>query len=152
MRTVLASMFVLIASASGAATCPTESRTEAGVRLAEQRWVAALESRDTATLDCILDPAFADTSWRGQLFRKPEVMKALPHRPASTLELTQVQPVVVGTFAIVRGINTQTAPGGKTVGSVRFTDLFVYRDHAWRAIAAQETPIPGPGGPSQTAR
>ena len=128
------------ASGSIAATCPTEEQTAAGALHTEQRWVLALEQRDSAALDCILAPGFADTSWRGALIGKTEVMKALQHRPESALELTDLQPVLIGDVAVVRGINTQTA-AGKLLGSVRFVDVFVYRSDRWQAVSAQETPI-----------
>jgi hypothetical protein len=44
-------------------------------------------------------------------------------------------------MAVVRGVNRQTTAAGVEAGAVRFTDVFVYRGHAWRAIAAQETVI-----------
>lgn len=106
----------------------------------ERAWVAALERRDTGSLNCILSPDFTDTSWRGELIPKAQVMKALPDRPASTLTLTELQTKLIGDVAIVRGVNRQTA-AGKIVGSVRFVDLFVYRSGRWQALSAQESLI-----------
>lgn len=123
-----------------ASTCPRQPRTADGALDTEQRWVTALEQRDSAALDCILAPSFADTSWRSALIPKAEVMKALPTRPPSTLKLTDVHAQLVGDVAIVRGVNTQSA-GGKLVGSVRFVDVLVYRSRRWQAVSAQETPI-----------
>ena len=130
----------ILANASPAATCPSEPRTAGGVLATEHRWVAALESRDSTALDCILDPSFADTSWRGQLIRKSQVMTALPTRPPSTLKLTDLQAQLIGNVAIVRGVNTQTS-GAQVIGSVRFVDVFVYRSGGWQAVSAQETAI-----------
>ena len=132
--------FVGATAASAAATCPTEARSEAGALDTEHRWLAALERRDAAALDCILDTSFADTSWRGALIPKAEVMKALPTRPPWTLRLTGFHAQLIGDVAIVRGVNTQSA-GGKLIGSVRFVDVFVYRSARWQAVSAQETPI-----------
>lgn len=132
------SILLLLAITSSAAGCRTEPRTAAGVEVVEQRWVTALEQRDATALDCILDPSFADTSWRGQLISKAEVLSALPKRPASTLELSALQPKLIGDVAIMRGINTQRSRG-KRVGSVRFVDVFVYRSGRWQAVSAQET-------------
>jgi hypothetical protein len=128
------------AIAPALAVCPSQPRTAAGALEAEQRWVAALETRDSAALDCILAPSFADTSWRGALVTRSEVMKALSVRPQSTLTLTDLRPALIGDVAIVRGVNTQSA-GGKVIGSVRFVDVFVYRSGRWQAVSAQETPI-----------
>lgn len=106
----------------------------------EKAWVTALEQRDARALGCILAPDFADTSWRGELIPKAQVMKALPSRPASMLALTDLHARLIGDVAIVRGVNTQSA-GGNVVGSVRFVDLFVYRSGHWQAVSAQESLI-----------
>lgn len=119
-------------------TCPRQPRTAAGVLTTERAWVAALEKRDARALDRILAPDFSDTSWRGELIPKAQVMSALPSRSASRLKLTDLQPTLIGNVAIVRGINTQSA-AGTAMGSVRFVDLFVYRSGRWQAISAQES-------------
>ena len=106
----------------------------------EKAWVAALEKRDARSLGCILAPDFADTSWRGELIPKAQVMKALPNRPASMLTLTDLQAKLIGNVAMVHGVNTQSA-NGTVVGAVRFVDLFVYRSRRWQAISAQESLI-----------
>jgi hypothetical protein len=132
-----------VAAASTAAGCPSEPRTAAGVLATEQRWVAALEHRDSASLECILDPSFADTSWHGQLISRAQMMQALRTRPPSTLDLTELRPHLIGNIAVVRGVNTQSS-AGQVIGSVRFVDIFVYRSRRWQAVSAQETPIRGP--------
>jgi hypothetical protein len=135
------SAVVLGASAASAAgRCPTEPQTVAGVLATERAWVTALDQRDARALGCILAPEFADTSWRGELLPKADVVAALPSRPASTLKLTELRPALIGNVAIVRGVNTQSS-GGKVVGSVRFVDVFVYRSARWQAISAQESLI-----------
>jgi len=132
-------IFAAITSAS-AEPCPGDRLSVGGVLSAEHRWVAAVEQRDLAALDCILDPAFTDTSWRGELISKPEVLRRLPTRPPSTLTLSQLRATLIGNVAIVRGINTQ-ANGGQSPASVRFVDIFLYRAHRWRAVSAQESLI-----------
>lgn len=123
-------------SGAATATCPSEPRSAAGALATEQRWVTALEQRDQGALECILDPTFADTNWRGELVPKVQVMKALERRHAS-------KPVLIGNVAIVRGINRQKE-GTKVVGSVRFVDVFVYRLRRWQAVSAQESLISSP--------
>jgi hypothetical protein len=126
------------------ATCPSEPRTAAGTLLAERRWVAALEERDKAALGCILDPSFVDTSWRGELISRAAAIEALPRRPSTILELSELKSQLIGNVAIVRGVNRQVS-GTKIVGSVRFVDVFVYRSRRWQALSAEETLIqPGP--------
>ncbi|HEV8408569.1 MAG TPA: nuclear transport factor 2 family protein [Sphingomicrobium sp.] len=141
MAWTFAAALLLVSSAAPAASaCPSEPRTQVGVLLAEQRWVEALERRDTRALDCILDESFADTSWRGQLIQKAQMMKALAGRPQSTLKLSDLTPQLIGDVAIVRGINTRSQ-GSNVVGSVRFVDVFVYRSGRWQAVSAQESLI-----------
>jgi hypothetical protein len=135
---------ILLLTALAAAPCPTEPRTPAGLRLAEDRWVAALQARDGAVLACCLAPDFADNNWQGVIVSRDEMLARLPKRPPSRLQLTDVTVRLEGTTGIVRGLNTQIAPNGKVVGRVRFTDIFVWRAGRWQAIAAQETLVAAP--------
>jgi len=44
-------------------------------------------------------------------------------------------------FGYIRRRNTMLDPRGKVLARVRFTDIFVYRDGRWLAVAGQESPI-----------
>jgi hypothetical protein len=127
-----------------AVSCPTEPRTPAGLRQAEDRWVAALEARDGAALACRLAPDFADNNWQGRIVSRDDMLARLPKRPPSRLQLTDATVRIEGTTGIVRGLNTQVSPDGKVVGRVRFIDIFVWRAGRWQAIAAQETVVAAP--------
>jgi hypothetical protein len=127
-----------------AASCPTEPRTPAGLRQAEDRWVEALEARDSAALACRLSPDFADNDWQGAVVSRDDMLARLPKRPPSRLQLTDVTVRIEGTTGIVRGLNTQASSDSKIVGRVRFTDIFVWRTGRWQAIAAQETIVAAP--------
>ena len=132
---------LLAASAAQAAPCPTQPATSAGALAAEQQWVRAIEARDVGALSCILAREFSDTNWRGEVVPREAVLARLPSRPPSTLKLGGLSVFPEGRFAIVRGTNTQTGNGPASSGSVRFTDVFIYRGGAWRAVSAQETLI-----------
>lgn len=121
--------------------CPSHPRTPDGVLATEHQWVRALETRNSRLLACILAHEFVDTSWRGEAIPRDVVLGRLPSRPQSKLKLSNLSVVQEGGWAIVRGTNMQVGANGRTSGSVRFTDMFVYRGGAWRAISAQETPI-----------
>jgi hypothetical protein len=140
MRLRLCGFALACAATASSAACPSQPRTAAGVLATERAWVAALENRDSAALDCILESDFADTTWRGMLVAKPEIMARLPSRPHSTLELSDLQPTLLGNAAILRGVNTQRS-GTAVIGSVRFVDVFVYRSGRWQAVSAQESLI-----------
>ena len=141
-------MIALVAAASFTTSaphalpgCSTHPQTRAGVLATERDWVRALEERDVRALSCILAPEFVDTSWRGELVSRAEVLRALPSRPPSRLALSGLSVFEDGRFAIVRGTNSQSSPASAGSVSVQFTDMFVYRAGAWRAVSAQETPI-----------
>jgi hypothetical protein len=126
----LALLPVGAATASAAAlVCHSQPRTEAAVLATEDAWVAA-----------ILDPSFADTSWRGELISRGQVLDRLPGRPESKLTLSDVHAVLIGNVAIVRGVNSQS-DRGRAIGSVRFVDVFAYRSGRWQAVSAQESLI-----------
>lgn len=114
--------------------------------MAENRWVAALEHREVRALECRLAPGFTDSNWRGDLVRRAAVLAALPNRPASKLTLSELAAEVHGGIGIVHGINTQTGPDGKTIGRVRFTDVFVRAGGRWQALSAQEMLIASANG------
>lgn len=138
MRLRLLGFVLAFITATAPAACPTQPQTAAGVLATEKAWVTALEQRDSAALDCILDPGFADTTWRGVLVTRAQIMARLPSRPPSTLDLTDLQPTLLGNAAILRGVNTQRS-GTTVIGSVRFVDVFVYRSGRWQAVSAQES-------------
>ena len=108
---------------------------------AENDWVSALTERDGSKLACLLAPGFMDMAWNGQLHGRAEILKSLPQRPLNGIHLSAVKIELSGNKAIARGINTATKPDGKPLGRVTFEDIFEYRDGAWRALTAQETPI-----------
>ena len=116
-------------------------RTAAGVLAAEHAWVGAIEQRDAAALDCLLGEGFTDINWQGELITRQAMLDGFAAKPKVTLTLDQLTTDVSGDMAVVRGRNRQAGPGGKPAGAVRFTDVFVYRDGAWRALRAQETVI-----------
>src|SRR5258708_5312750 len=88
----------------------------------EQAWAKALEHRDTAALDCLL-------------------AAAAKHQPVHH-ELTEMQAHVNGDFGYIRGLATAVDAQGKVQARVRFTDIYVYRDGRWQAVAAHESMLP----------
>jgi ketosteroid isomerase-like protein len=67
-------------------------------------------------------------------------------------ELSEMRAQVHGDFGYIRGLATAIAvPGkdaqgkdaqGKVLAKVRFTDIYVYRDGRWQAVAAHESLLP----------
>jgi hypothetical protein len=133
------------AAALAAVAADRPLRTAEGALDAERAWVQALETRDAARLGQLLADGFVDVTWRGEARSRAQVLADLTARPAAAIELSGLTARLYGDTAVVRGLNTVRAPDGGLVGRVRFTDVFVWRGGAWRAVAAQESlAAPGP--------
>ncbi len=107
----------------------------------EEEWMAALQRHDTAVLDRLLDPSFLDSTFRGGIRTKADMLSGPPagagyrHLRFEDLNVRRFG----GDTAVVTGVNVlQGATPGEIV-RVRLTDVFVSRGGAWRAVSAQET-------------
>lgn len=141
-------MILILAALATQAARPcsiTDRHDAAGLRAVEARWVQLLETRDADGLACLLAPEFVDINWAGQRVPRKRVLAALPHRPDSRLELSEIDITLRGAVGIVRGLNRQTDAAGRAIGAVRFTDIFVYRNRRWQAVSAQETLVRASG-------
>ena len=91
---------------------------------------------------CILADEFQDADTSGQLHTRQQTLARVPQRRPGQETLSELDPHVFGDYGYIRGLATLTDPQGKTVARVRFTDIFVYRDGRWMALAGQETLLP----------
>lgn len=108
----------------------------------EQAWAKALEQRDTAALDCLLAAEFEDAGPDGGLQDRGKTLAAAAkHRPVHH-DLTEMHAYVNGDFGYIRGLATAVDAQGKVQARVRFTDIYVYRDGRWQAVAAHESMLP----------
>jgi len=115
---------------------------ESSVREAEARWVAALETRDAAALGALLDEDFVDITWKGEVRDRRAAVAALaaPERPSMTQRLQEIRVRFAAPgVAVVTGVNVVTSKAPDFTARVRFTDVFVRRGGAWKALSAQET-------------
>jgi hypothetical protein len=111
----------------------------------ERTWAEALERRDSAALNCLLAEEFEDAGPDGTLQdRETTLAKAAKH-PLVHHELTEMHAQVHGDFGYIRGLATAVGEQGKVLARVRFTDIYVYRDGRWQAVAAHESMLPGTG-------
>ena len=126
-----------------ATPCSTgQPKTADALAQAEHAWASALEQRDTAALGCILAEEFQDTDPEGALYDRSQTLsKAAQHRPVHH-ELQDLRAHVYGDFGYIQGLATAADAQGKIVARVRFTDIYVYRDQRWQAVAAHESIIP----------
>ncbi len=126
-----------------AVTCPEDSpKTAEALAQVERAWAGALEHRDTEALSCILAEEFQDADPEGALFdRAATLSKAANHRPVHH-ELHDMDAHIYGDTGYIRGLATAADAQGKIVARVRFTDVYVYRDRRWQAVAAHESMLP----------
>ena len=109
----------------------------------EQTWAKALEQRDSGALSCLLAAEFEDAGPDGTLQdRDTTLAKAAKHQPVHH-ELTEIHAQVHGDFGYIRGLATAVDAQGKVLVKVRFTDIYVYRDGRWQAVAAHESILAG---------
>src|SRR5262249_46705693 len=84
---------------------------------------------------------FVDSDATGQLRSRQQVLDAVPNRRTYAQHLEDLQARLYGDIGIVHGVNRITDKDGKEVARVRFTDVFLYRDGQWRAVAGHETMV-----------
>lgn len=122
------------------ASCPSgQAKDEAVLVQLEQTWAKALEQHDVEGVSCILAGEFQDADPNGALHDRAETLANIPHRRVGSNQLNELHPHVYGDFGYVRGLNTVVDPTGKALARVRFTDIFVYREGRWLAVAGQES-------------
>lgn len=110
----------------------------------EQAWAQALEAHDADAVACILAEEFQDADPNGALHGRTETLAQIPHRRPGKNILSELDPHRFGDFGYIRGLATLVDAQGKTVARVRFTDIYVYRDRRWLAVAGQESLLSEP--------
>jgi ketosteroid isomerase-like protein len=125
-----------------AASCARRQRSETSLLIAlEHDWLNAAQTRDLRKLDEILDDDFVDTSYKGELRSKRDVLASSAAPPGSSARLENLVVHLHGHTAVVTGSNFVEAADHSFKIELRFTDVFVKRGAAWKAIAAQEVVV-----------
>lgn len=147
MRLLLCSiLFAALLLPAQASDCPRHEGKEADILvLIEQSWAAALELRDAKSVGCILADEFQDVDPNGALHDRAETLAQIPSRRPGKNILSELAPHVFGDFGYIRGLATLVDAQGNTIARVRFTDIYVYRDRRWLAVAGQESMLPAAG-------
>ena len=135
---------LLLCPLAFAVPCPTNQQKD-GNALAqiEQSWARALEQRDTAALACILADEFEDAEPDGQLTSRATTLAKAAEHPPVHHELSDLRAHIHGDFGYIRGLATAVNVQGKTVVTVRFTDVYAYRDGRWQCVAGLESIVTG---------
>ncbi len=109
----------------------------------EHIWLQVLTQKNVPALDCMLADEFKDTSMKGALRPKAQVLRELPgKRPGDDYQqnLVDLEADIIGDTAVVHGVNLISDQQGHEVLRIRFTDVLHFSHGRWLALAAQETP------------
>jgi len=137
----VAPLLLAAAIAAGAGGADKASAPRDELIRVEQSWVEALERRDAAAVGAILADDFVDITYRGERRNRRQALEGLasPSRAETTQRLSDLGVRLYGSVGIVTGVNTVTGRSPDFTARVRFTDVFVRRSGAWKAVSAQET-------------
>lgn len=139
MKTIWIALLVL-SSLQFAAACPVGQAKDGNALIQiEMTWANALEKKDAEAVGCILGEEFQDIEPDGEVRDRAASLAHIAYRHPGGNRLSELTPHVYGEFAYVRGLNTVVDAEGKTLAKVRFTDIFVYREGRWLAVAGQES-------------
>jgi hypothetical protein len=109
----------------------------------EYRWANALQKSDTATLESILDDTYVDTDEMGHRTDKLGLTAAMRSGDLkmNSIKLSGMQVYESGTTAVVTGRALQDGnyKGEPLAESVVFTDTFVMKQGAWRAVGSHRS-------------
>jgi hypothetical protein len=128
-------LFLIAAAQPAAAGAGTE------VEALERQWLAS--ESDPAVLDRILADDFVHAVSAGVFLDKRQHIgwSARHPRPAGQrAEFETLDVRVFGDAAVATGVVRTTDASGAARRSI-FTDVFVHRQGAWRAVSAQETAV-----------
>lgn len=140
MRYALLLAVVVGSAFACAENCPANQAKDGSALIQlEQNWAKALEHHDADAVGCILAPEFQDADPDGQLHDRAETLAAIPKRRPGVNQLSELDPHVYGDFGYIRGLATLVDGNGEVKAKVRFTDVYVYRDGRWLAVAGQES-------------
>jgi hypothetical protein len=123
-------------------TTPRASNSATLIDL-ENRWANALQQSDTATLESILDDVYVDTDEMGHRTDKLGLTAAIRSGDLkmNSIKLSGMQVYESGTTAVVTGRALQDGnyKGQPLAESVVFTDTFVMKQGAWRAVGSHRS-------------
>lgn len=143
MKLALWLALLSVPAAAFAADCPKNQPKDGSALVQlEQNWAEALSHHDTDAVGCILADEFQDVDPDGQLHDRAETLAAVPHRKPGVNRLSELQPQVYGDVGYIRGLATLVDADGNVKARVRFTDIYVYREGRWLAVAGQESLLP----------
>lgn len=113
---------------------------EATITQLERDWVAAIVKKDAAALDRLLADDFSGTSPTAHLYTKEGAIDDLTRGTytVESMELDEVSVNVYGDTAVAFTSQEETSRyGGKDIsGHYHYTDVWVWKDGRWQAVAS----------------
>ena len=101
-----------------------QDRGERTVLRIEHEWLRALVERDLTTLERILADDLMDSSWKGELRTKSQLLEGLS-KPLPYSQYIKIK--FYASVALARGLNEISDKNGRIVMRIRFTDVLLYR-------------------------
>ncbi len=130
------------ATSAAAAPAPAED-VEATIIQLEKDWVAAIEKKDTATLDRLLADDFAGTSPTAHTYTKTNAIQEIKDAKyiVDKMDLDEASVNVYGTTAVsFTSQEEKSKYDGKDIsGHYHFTDVWVKKDGRWQVVASHGT-------------
>lgn len=135
------------AEANSTAKANETAKTDAAVMAVDQHWLEAEVSGDTAWLDAMLMPDYRSISAEGKVLDKPTLLAhaeknrgsgEMRRKVDAWLKSHPVKQSVVmhGDVAILSFADPET-------GSIRSSDIFIYKDGGWHALYSQHSKTAG---------
>lgn len=113
------------------------------LRELQHRWVAALLSADTETLETILVDSYVDTDDSGSRTDKAGILAALKSGDLklTSIRLLQTDVHRYGDCAVLTGASAQSGvfEGQPIAPKILFTAILVFQNGEWKAAAAHRT-------------
>jgi Domain of unknown function (DUF4440) len=140
VKTALLFIFLGCTIPSFSANCPRgQAREEKALVQLEEKWAKALDQHDSQVISCLLADEFQDADVNGAVHDRNDALGRVARPRQGSNRLEEMHAHIYGHAGFVRGINRVLDPSGRVLATVRFTDIFVYRDTRWQAVAGQET-------------
>jgi hypothetical protein len=112
----------------------------------QRRWVEALITADTESLDAILEDTYVDTDETGYRFDKLAILVALTSGDLKLDSITLLETEVYryGNAAVLIGASAQSGSfKGKPIApKIVFTAMLILRNRKWTAVAGHRTTAP----------
>jgi len=129
-------------AAAAVASAPAED-VEGTITQLEKDWVAAIEKKDTATLDKLLAANFVGTSSTAHTFNKEEAIGDIKESRyvVDKMDLDEISVNVYGDTAVSFTSQEEKSryEGKDSSGHYHFTDTWVKRDGKWQVVASHGT-------------